>query len=214
MGETKTSGDRPMTATEARELKNLVTGEFKVLRDEVNRRAKRLHRAASEKLQQAREEANESRSEALEAHYPARAALDDEYRKALDVLNARFAKKADVLVGRLRRDGIVLDERYIRGRTTWDQTFYTGDSYRGYTDWSEWKLAESSEVTAARQAVKDLEQQTHEARYSIDRREQDMLRDLVLTQLTSKSAVEFFEAIPSAEQLLPAPETLAALNGG
>lgn len=184
-----TDTQKPMTRTEARDLKALVRSEYRVLGDEVQRRAMELTREAEE-------------------WYEAQQADTD---KALKPFQRRLAKlerefKAEVkkLTKEIEATGLVLSPAPYNNKAEFAYT---------EVNWSRWTATEVGGKTF-RDVEHAIYMETHRVERELERTEQNMIRDLTLRTLGSDEAVEFFHSIPTAETLLPRPDVMAALNGG
>jgi hypothetical protein len=115
---------------------------------------------------------------------------------------AAFQKKVDAIENTMKADGLTLDKRY-------------GDRWAGAhsVGWSRW-TSEGVGKASYEGARTAIYRQSRLVERTLDRDEQNMIRDLTLTTLSSEEALAFFHDIPTVEDLLPAPAEMSALNGG
>lgn len=182
----------PITKTEARELKALVRSEFKVLGDELFRRRNQL----KDQLDA------ETRKISDQQKVTANPFMKTVNRKA-DELRREAEKARDALI-EAGYEGV--PENLVRITMP---TFGAG----GYVLEATGSIRLPDAFKDVAKAQKQLTDEYYEVERQIERMEQDFIRELTLSQLESSEAKEFFNRVPTAEQLLPAPKILQ-LNKG
>lgn len=176
----------PMTKTEARELKTLVRSDFDTLEDRLSQRDKELHGILNRERSRRNKEA------------------EQEVNRQFSNLRRRFR--------RLQRDTEeFMDELEGKG---WNVgTKYGGKPFSVELTLQGVRPPKYDDHPDLDEARTFLIEQYSEALETIVTKRAEMLRQLTLNMLESDEAIEFFENMPTAENLLPPPPLVKQLQG-
>lgn len=205
-----------LTKTDARELKSLVKNDTAILMEELDHRRTGFARELDAQLEEALESINEARRN-----------RDDEDAKTA----ARVLSK---IQGRITN----LNKAIVEAMTELGEAGWTSPHARRYGRTAEglnpheWTVAlpnvsglrppsrddsdldeQRKAITAKHEAVFEaLTEEYRVARRDLAAQEASINRDLVLQSITTEAAKEFVLNMPTVENLLPAPESLVAIE--
>lgn len=189
---------KKMTATELREVKNLIKQDFKVLGRELDRRRNTLDNAVHDEMRAEQEAAVE---ELKKAFAPLQKAVDTLNERIVKVVEGLAAKGFVIQPSTRSRDGSVtaaipIDPEKFKVKINSEQYFRL---YR----------SDPVEFTSA---ISQIEREYRAAWRDLERTELELTRDVVEDFVTSMDAVRHLRALPQVTDLLAIPTAIEGVD--